>query len=214
MLKLSGAASHFTDDQLIVEGTDAYIRDESSLHHVYTGVVESHTGSVVTASLIYGDSGDNRLVAGNADEVMVGMSGRDTIVGATGDDCVYSGSGDDSTSGGAGSDVLRGGTGGDVLSGGDGSDDLFGGGGRDTLAGGADGDIFVFAKGELNGDVVTDFVRHAAGGHDRLQFTGFDKGAQLSHLDHSAWQVSDHGHVETFTIEGVSTLTAADFSFV
>jgi Ca2+-binding RTX toxin-like protein len=188
----------------------------------------------------YGLAGDDTLLGCNGDDALYGGSGADSILGGndndfasggTGADTVLGGAGCDKLAGGAGADELDGGRSGDTLSGGGGSDTLKGAAGNDHLNGGADADridggigcdtltggssydVFVFAKGQAGGDVITDFVGNGAAKGDALQFTGFSNAAHLSHVSGSAWAVIDGSHTETFTISGVSSLHSQDYDF-
>ena len=104
----------------------------------------------------YGDSGDNEIDGGRADNLIYGFEGADTLRGEQGDDWLFGGEGDDRLEGGEGDDVLLGGEGNDTLIGGAGDDMLIGGEGDDTLTGGAGADTFVFGEDSGN-DTITDF---------------------------------------------------------
>ncbi|MCZ4353555.1 beta-propeller fold lactonase family protein [Roseovarius aestuarii] len=77
---------------------------------------------------------DDRLIAGNYQDTLLGLAGDDHLEGRGADDVL---------SGGKGDDFLNGGGADDSLSGGDGNDILLGGDGDDTLEGGADDDIII-----------------------------------------------------------------------
>jgi Ca2+-binding RTX toxin-like protein len=77
-----------------------------------------------------------------------------------------------------GADILRGdqqanrisgGGGADILDGAAGNDTLTGGNGADTLTGGAGNDVFVYAKLQEAGDIITDFS-NSTGNDDAFQF--------------------------------------------
>ncbi len=104
----------------------------------------------------YGDSGDNEIDGGRADNLIYGFEGDDTLRGEQGDDWLFGGEGADRLEGGEGDDVLLGGEGNDTLIGGAGDDMLIGGEGDDTLTGGAGADTFVFGEDSGN-DTITDF---------------------------------------------------------
>lgn len=109
-------------------------------------------------------------------------------------------------------ETLTGGDGADVIDGRGGNDRIGGGLGADTLTGGAGNDQFVFRRGEVNGDVITDFDGRGAAAGDQLLFTGFGRGAYLSHVD-NVWQLHYDGNkIETFTLN-VTTLHANDIVF-
>ena len=54
------------------------------------------------------------------------------------------------------------------------------GAGADRLTGGTGNDQFVLAKGEIAGDVITDFKGNGALAGDTLRFTGFGAGSTLA----------------------------------
>ncbi|NBJ10065.1 calcium-binding protein [Microvirga arsenatis] len=97
------------------------------------------------------------------------------------------------------------------LKGGTGADTLNGAAGKDTLTGGADFDVFVFKKGEINGDIVIDFVGNDADPGDRLVFQGFTSGLLRNSGD--IWTVTDRAYTATFQLKGVTSLNAADYEF-
>jgi Ca2+-binding RTX toxin-like protein len=104
---------------------------------------------------ITGNSGSNRIVATNGDDVVKGGGGNDTLhllkgddkgygqggrdiilgdeTGAGGNDFVSGGGGNDRVFGMAGNDTVNGDSGNDVVHGGDGVDVMNGGAGNDTL---------------------------------------------------------------------------------
>ena len=104
----------------------------------------------------YGDSDDNEIDGGRANNLMYGFEGADTLRGEQGDDWLFGGEGADTLYGGEGDDVLLGGEGADTLYGGADDDMLIGGEGDDTLTGGAGADTFVFGDDSGN-DTITDF---------------------------------------------------------
>ena len=89
-----------------------------------------------------GDDGDDQLVASRSDlpVTLDGGAGNDRLVGGTGDDLLLGGEGADRLHGGRGDDNLFGGAGDDQLFGGRGDDNLFGGAGEDQLKGGRGND--------------------------------------------------------------------------
>jgi len=136
-------------------------------------------------------------------------NGNDTISGAaTGT------AGHDQFFGAGGNDALRGFAGSDTLYGGEGNDILNGGADADLLFGGEGHDIFVFRKGEANGDVVSDFVGNGANAGDSLRFEGFGAGASFANSGGDYWTVAYSGGSETIRLTGVSSLHTSDFAFV
>lgn len=86
---------------------------------------------------IRGGPGDDRLVGGSGNDLLIGEAGADRIQGGSGNDVLRGEAGADILHGGLGNDVLRGGFGNDVLIGGAGDDLLRGGPGRDRFYGGS-----------------------------------------------------------------------------
>ncbi|WP_137702883.1 calcium-binding protein [Marimonas lutisalis] len=116
--------------------------------------------------LVYGENGDDLIVAGDGTSFASGGLGNDLIVtfgesrvyangdenddimlGGQGEDHFQGGSGNDHLYGGAGSDDLYGDEDHDVIHGGAGADELVGGEGNDTMFGGAGGDLFTIERG-------------------------------------------------------------------
>jgi len=108
--------------------------------------------------------------------------------------------------------TLNGLAGNDVLSGGGGDDTLNGGLGADTMTGGEGNDRFTFRRGEVGGDTILDFDGKGAASGDQLVFTGFGRGAFLTH-EGDLWTVHYAGGVETFRLTGVETLATNDVIF-
>ena len=107
--------------------------------------------------------------------------------------------------GGEGSDFLYGKSGADVLSGGAGSDTLDGGAGADKLTGGSGNDIFVLARGEADGDFITDFMGNGSAPGDMIKLAGWGAGTTITKVTGgSMWSITDgvDHHVETVTING------------
>lgn len=75
--------------------------------------------------IIAGDSGDDRIIGNDRDELVFGDSGNDQLLTDDGDDVVFGGSGDDYINGGDGNDILDGGSGSDFIDGGAGDDTYF-----------------------------------------------------------------------------------------
>jgi Ca2+-binding RTX toxin-like protein len=92
-------------------------------------------------AMVWGGAGNDRIYAGNGDDVAYGDQGNDTILGGSGDDWLVGGDGNDQVWGGAGSDWISGDNGNDSLSGDAGDDSLSGGEGRDSLSGGSGNDL-------------------------------------------------------------------------
>jgi Ca2+-binding RTX toxin-like protein len=98
-----------------------------------------------------------------------------------------------------------------ILKGGIGADVLDGAAGKDTLTGGTEADTFVFKKGEISGDIVTDFIGNGADAGDRLIFQGFTSGSLKNTGD--IWTVTDGAYTATFQLKGVTSLHTTDYEF-
>lgn len=112
---------------------------------------------------VFGEGGNDTLLAGEASDLLDGGAGADQLRGGGGDDTLLGQQGNDRLFGGRGDDSLAGGTGTDRLAGNSGDDTLHGGGGRDTLIGGSGADVFVFltaAESPNTADacVIADFL--------------------------------------------------------
>ncbi|MBN8919119.1 MAG: hypothetical protein J0H62_00075 [Rhizobiales bacterium] len=148
-----------------------------------------------------GDAGNDLLYGGNDNDTLIGGDGNDTLYGD------------------AGADFLQGDAGADILYGGDGNDTLNGGAGADILYGGAGKDLFVFARGEAQGDTVADFLGFESGGGDMLIFSGYglaSQGATFTPIDGTHWSInSADGSVhEIITLLNQPSVGPVDFAFV
>lgn len=107
---------------------------------------------------------------------------------------------------------LTGLSGSDLISANSGNDTLVGGTGGDTLTGGAGADRFLFAKGEVAGDVIKDF---ALG--DVIQLTGYSAGSTIAKVAGSTtdWLVTDGAThaTELLKLANSYALKTGDFLF-
>jgi Ca2+-binding RTX toxin-like protein len=196
-----------------------------------TGDTLINIGSLVGswhADTLSGDAGANELDGLRGDDVLDGRGGRDVLIGGDGNDQLIGGTGDDELAGddgddmldgGADEDKLAGGLGQDTLLGGDGDDTLTGGLSTDTLTGGAGDDLYVFANGEAQGDVITDFT--AGGTEDAIKLSGYAGLNSFADLSGSLLQVGADVVVQLDADDSlllqdttVASLTANDFLFV
>lgn len=115
-------------------------------------------------------SGTTTLGAGANSLVLLGAAG----IGGTG------GAGNDTITGNKAGNFLNGAGGNDVISGGAGADTIIGGTGRDVMTGGAGNDQFRFNSISEMGnsvstrDVITDMLKTAATGADRISLSAID----------------------------------------
>ena len=145
--------------------------------------------SVTQGLRITGGAGDDYIIAGSGNDIIIdnygsnhinGGAGNDVIIahgtdltgcqgntleGDDGNDYLEGGQGNDTLSGGAGYDVLYGLGGNDALIGGQGNDYLDGGEGNDVLEGGEGDDILAGGKGDdaLLGGAGNDLLLGASG---------------------------------------------------
>lgn len=123
----------------------------------------------------------------------------------------------DTFHGAAGNDLLVGGGGTDFLFGDNGDDELDGGAGADNLMGGAGNDVFVFRKGEANGDVINDFWGKGNSAGDSIALVGYAAGTTFTRVgpgSSNIYQINDHGSIETVTIYATGQVHSSDFEVV
>lgn len=97
-------------------------------------------------------------------DTLLGNTGNDTLIGGPADDLLNADGGSDSLLGNGGNDTLLGGSAADTLNGGDGNDSLDGQGGPDVIESGNGDDIFVWQGSSSGSDTVTN-----ASGADGVQ---------------------------------------------
>ncbi len=127
--------------------------------------------------IIYGYQEDNVFDGLAGDDEIHGGGGADHLTGNTGDDYLYGDTGDDTLLGNSGADVLYGGAGDDILEGGAGNDILSGQGGNN---------LFRFAVGFGNDNIIGNYYLptetetiHFAAGITASQFSVQRKGRDL-----------------------------------
>jgi Ca2+-binding RTX toxin-like protein len=170
------------------------------------GVTDEH------GEFVIGDARDNVMVGGAEIDIFIGGTGSDTLSGGGGSDILIGGTGifDFGTDG----DHLNGNGGFDILYGGGGNDRLDGGAQSDVLIGGAGNDVFVFRKGEANGDVILDFDGNGAAAGDTIVLEGYAAGTTFTRIGSTdVWRINDHGSIELVTIHG-DVVHPTDYSFV
>jgi len=122
-------------EAMLGDGDDVFSADLPAVAHGGSGAdtlsVEGELS--VVGVLLFGDSGNDRLVGQGGEDRLEGGSARDTLFGGADIDTLAGGAGDDLLRGESDSDTLRGGPGRDALHGGPGFDQLYGEGGGDRL---------------------------------------------------------------------------------
>lgn len=179
-------------------------------------------------TLVGGFGGDTYIVRNLGDIVVeAGGAGTDTVkavvnsytLGLNVENLTFIGAGAFTGAGNGQANVITGGAGADSLSGGGGADTLIGGGGADTLAGGAGADVFVLARGDANGDLITDFTVSGATA-DLISLTGYAIGSTLAPLPAGPGATTADYAVQTggvtqdiFHLAGNIALLATDVRF-
>lgn len=183
------------------------------------------------SDIINGNGGDDTIAGGADGDVLYGAEGNDTIYGGAsandatpsgndviagdgGNDLLYGNDGDDCLLGGDQDDQLFGGAGADSLDGGDGVDRLNGGAGADDLTGGAGFDVFIFRKGEANGDEIFDFDGNGNGAGDSIRLEGYAAGTTFTKVSGDTWKINDHGFIEFVTIHAAEPIKTSDWVIV
>jgi hypothetical protein len=184
------------------------------------------------SDVILGNGGDDMIAGGTDSDVLSGNEGNDTIYGGEsaldavdmGNDIITGDAGNDILYGNGGNDFLYGGTENDMLYGGAGNDDLLGdggvdrldgGAGADNLSGGSGNDVFVFRKGQANGDTILDFVGNGSGAGDSIRLEGYAAGTTFARVGSSdTWKINDHGYIEYITIDGHAPVHSTDWVVV
>ena len=221
-------------ENLAFTGIGSFTGTGNALANVITGGAGADIldggKNVVGSDALNGGAGNDTYIVRNVGDVVSELStgGVDTVLSAINsytlaanvENLSFIGSGAFTGVGNRLSNTIIGGAGDDHLDGGLGDDTLIGGAGADTLTGGGGSDTFVLAKGDANGDLITDFTRTGANGIDRISFTGYGAGASLvKQVTGSAAQPTSYavqvGGVtqDTFKLTGNITLVASDYKF-
>jgi Ca2+-binding RTX toxin-like protein len=100
-----------------------------------------------------------------------------------------------------------------------GNDSIDGRGGADVIGGEAGDDVFIFRRGEANGDILVDFTGNGAAAGDSFQFEGYGTagaGATFTPLDATHWRInsSDGAVHDTITLLNGASVHASDVLFV
>jgi VCBS repeat-containing protein len=157
---------------------------------------------------VLGDGRNNVFWGGAEDDVLRGMDGNDTLKGGGGQDHLEGGNGADNLDGQGGNDNLVGGAGNDTLN---------GGAGQDTLRGGSGDDIYIFRKGEADGDTIFDFFGNGTAIADSIRLEGYAPGTTFTRIGNgnsTLWEINDHGYIEHVTIYATGQVHPTDYTFI
>jgi Ca2+-binding RTX toxin-like protein len=191
-----------------------------------------------TNNALVGNSGNNTLDGKGGDDTMIGGAGNDIyFIDSTsdlvvekpneGNDIVYAsidytiganveslvlveGAGNINGSGSNVDNAIIGNSGNNVIN---------GGGGHDLLVGNAGNDTFVFARGEANGDMISDFTGNGAAAGDSFRFVGYGtaaQGATFTQVDATHWSInsSDGLTHDVITLQNAASVHVSDYLFV
>ena len=182
----SGITITFTgwEDGTATDGTNTVSFDNIE------SIQGSNQNDTIDASLdgsglaLYGNGGDDTIIAGSGDDVVGGGAGNDTLTGGAGNDIMSGSSGDDVLYGGAGNDQLYGNNDNDTLYGGAGDDQLHGEYGNDTIDGGDGNDTIWGGAGNdiISGGAGSDTISTGAGS-DIVQLTTGDGADRITDFD-------------------------------
>ena len=225
--------------QLLLATLEANSKNSDTLFGAIPGTRASYFSDSTTSRVIvtqgsiggrvwFGDQGGSTLSAGGSSASMLfGEGGDDTLIGGDAGDVLEGGEGNDVANGGGGGDTLRGGAGADQLNGGAGRDRLIGGSENDTLDGGADDDVLSGGagndtykfSGSWGNDVIDDHDGSGsilmdgsavngsgAEGHSSIKGRWVDKTRGITYTvvrasDGPALQIAFKGRSDTITIQ-------------
>jgi uncharacterized delta-60 repeat protein len=139
--------------------------DESTFSEIHVRVRGGHdivvtTPTVTKPMTIDGGSGNDLLMGGGGENLILGGTGSDVLIGGGSDDVLLGGDGNDDMFGNGGNDVLVGGDGNDMLFGGAGLDLLIGSQDEDWLNAGTGEDILIggYTSHDNNLDALDDVM--------------------------------------------------------
>jgi serralysin len=92
---------------------------------------------------------------------------------------------------------------------------LDGGAGADFLTGGGGNDVFVFQRGQANGDTIADFAGNGPLPGDILEFVGYGAGT-FTQIDATHWQVNSEDGLthEIITFQNGAAVHSSEVLFV
>jgi Ca2+-binding RTX toxin-like protein len=88
---------------------------------------------------------------------------------------------------------------------------LDGRGDADILSGGRGDDVFVFRKGEANGDTIMDFAGNGARAGDSIQLVGYGAGTVIESAGGNTWVITDGLSQETIILANGASIDATDW---
>ncbi len=146
---------------VMADGTVRFIGDDNFLGN--TIVLGGTAGN---DRLLAGQADDDTVYGDGGDDIIDGGNGNDFLYGGTGNDFISDSAGNDTIHGDEGNDTIRAGIGDDIVFGGDGNDLIDGGKGIDVVAGGLGNDIILAGEGddEVQGNEGDDWIEGGAGG--------------------------------------------------
>ena len=153
---------YFSIEEVVGTGSnDTILGYQNAAVELHGGAgADSLRGSDVDGSALFGESGDDTLIARKGDTVLNGGAGDDSLRGNHGDDTLMGGANEDILEGQKGNDLIFGDAGDDSIEGGDGNDSIEGGDGADSISGDVGND---WLYGESGNDTIT-----GGAGNDRL----------------------------------------------
>ncbi|MFD1882099.1 calcium-binding protein [Paracoccus pacificus] len=178
----SSLNSMVIQDEAVINGTKGadYIYATHTNNAYHNNKISAGNGNdVVNANrgfdTVHGGAGNDKIAGGEDADILYGDSGRDALFGGSGNDRIFGGLDNDMLYGSTGRDFLNGGGGNDLVQGGLGNDTLLGAAGSDTLEGGAGSDRFVF-RDWTGKNTVVDFQQ----GIDKLDVVGLTTRAEFA----------------------------------
>jgi len=148
-----------------------------------------------TGNSVFGFGGNDRLVSGANNSVLVGGAGDDLIVGGRNGDRAFGGEGNDTVRVTRAGNIAFGGSGDDNVSGGGNAEILYGGSGNDRVNGGNGDDIIIGGSG-------SDDIR-GGNGNDQI-YEGLDSGSDVIRLQGGGGTVYYEGDVGRYTINVIN----------
>ena len=132
-------------------GNDSIQNNVNISLEVNSGIGDDYVISGNADNIIIGGQGNDSLIGGNAVDHIYGEEGDDVLIGNSGDDFIFGGEGQDKINGNNGDDIIKGGLGDDEISAEDGNDTISGDDGNDLIFSGTGIDI---ASGGLGDDEI------------------------------------------------------------